>query len=222
MQTSDISIRAEFAALLDCMPILEEPFTQAALEIYESIATSGAAKVTDVSEKIGVSPPALSGWLDQLPGVYRNDEGDVIGFWGLTARPVSPHLIVIDGKDRYAWCAWDTLFLPRLLGRTVQVRSRCPKTEQTIALTINAERVLATSPEDIVISMVVPDKSAFQNDVVSNFCHHIHFFPDTRTGRAWADGREDIQFLSLERAFALGRVKNRRQFGAVLDARTLS
>ncbi len=220
MESSDIAIKAEFAALLDCMPILEEPFNQAALQIYASIAISGTAGVADVAAKVGLGTAALSDFLDQLPGVYRDDGGNVIGFWGLTAKPVSRHVVVIDGKERYAWCAWDTLFLPRLLGKTLTVRSRCPKTEQPIELTVDAERVLDASPSEIVLSMVVPDKSAFQSDVVSNFCHHIHFFPDAETGRAWATERNDVQILSLERAFALGRVKNLRQFGAALEART--
>jgi hypothetical protein len=34
------------------------------------------------------------------------------------------------GVTLYAWCAWDTLFIPELLGRTARVESSCLETKK--------------------------------------------------------------------------------------------
>jgi alkylmercury lyase len=62
----------------------------------------------------------------------------MIGFRGL-ALPAMPHRLQVDGRTLHAWCAWDTLFLPQLIGKPAGVESTCPTTEQTIRLTVTPD-----------------------------------------------------------------------------------
>jgi len=45
-----------------------------------------------------------------------------------------PHALQFDGRTLYAWCAWDTLFLPELLGRPARVTSTDPVSEVILEL----------------------------------------------------------------------------------------
>lgn len=46
----------------------------------------------------------------------KDDDGNVLGLMGLSLSD-HPHDFEVDGQDLHTWCAWDTLFLPPLLGR---------------------------------------------------------------------------------------------------------
>ena len=41
----------------------------------------------------------------------------------------------------HTWCAWDTLFLPALLGETAEVRSTCPVTGSVVELVVAPDAV---------------------------------------------------------------------------------
>jgi alkylmercury lyase len=48
--------------------------------------------------------------------VFRDEEGRVVGFMGLSVVAFGEHRIELGGRTLTAWCAWDALFLPELLG----------------------------------------------------------------------------------------------------------
>ncbi|MHB1834417.1 MAG: organomercurial lyase [Solirubrobacteraceae bacterium] len=55
--------------------------------------------------------------VGRWPRVFRDGDGRVVGFMGLSVVEFGGHRIELDGRRLTAWCAWDTLFLPGLLGR---------------------------------------------------------------------------------------------------------
>src|SRR5207249_3865040 len=79
--------------------------------------------------------------LHQWWGVYYDAQLHVTGYWGL-ALPQTAHRLTIEGKTLYAWCAWDTLFIPELIGKTISIESRCPATEQNIRLTVGPHGII--------------------------------------------------------------------------------
>lgn len=111
------------------MPKLDADERAVALGIYRALAASDKIPVAVLGSRTGLDPSRIEAILSPWPGVYRDEERNIVGFWGLTAQPVSKHALRIDGQLRYAWCAWDCLFLPGLLGQPVQVSSVCPQTE---------------------------------------------------------------------------------------------
>jgi len=109
---------------------------------------------------------AFSSW----PGVYRDDDGRVVGFWGQAIDKQDPeYRLVTGGRTTYAWCALDTLFIPPLLGGTVRVEGADPVTGDPVSLVVDGGGAHDVRPAGAVVSMVVPD-GPFGYDVIESFC----------------------------------------------------
>src|SRR5580658_7314438 len=61
------------------------------------------------------------------------------------------------------------------------------------------------------------DSSRFQQDIVQNFCHYIHFFRSRKDAEVWTAKTPGTFILSLDEATELARRKNQLQFGALLS-----
>ena len=143
----------------------------------------------------------------------------MIGFWGLTIREM-PHRLQTDGRMLYAWCAWDTLFLPEILGRRARVTSTCPTTGDTVSLEVDAGGVVGVTPNSAVLSFLRSD-GPFDGDVIRSFCHFVHFFAAPEAAARWIERHPDTFALSIDDGAELARARNRELLGAALaeDAR---
>jgi alkylmercury lyase len=156
---------------------------------------------------------ALASW----PGVFRDDGGRVVGFMGLSVAAFGEHRIELGGRTLTAWCAWDTLFLPELLGGPARVRSRCPVTGEQISLTVGPDGPNSLHPADTVLSFLAPERP-FDADVVRNFCHFVHFFASEQPAAEWIATHPGTFTLSLDQGFRLGRRTNQATFGSALGS----
>ncbi len=87
-------------------------------------------------------------------GVQFDPDGNLVG---AALTPVeTPHRFRVKGRDLYAWCALDALFLPGLLGETAEVRSICPTSGAEIRLTVSPLVEAEYTPPDTVLTIVVP------------------------------------------------------------------
>jgi alkylmercury lyase len=195
------------------MPRLEADGRTVALQIYRGLAVRGAISLAELSNRTGLGAARVEAIVLSWPGVYRDEAGDIVGFWGLTAQPVSKHVLRINGQTRYAWCAWDCLFIPALLGESVQVRSVCPQTGDPIELIVARDLVEQVRPATTVLSMLLADVDDSRQDIVSSFCHFVHFFKDEEAARKWAATRAGTHIITLDQGLELGRIKNEWQFG---------
>src|SRR6266852_5197280 len=121
-------------------------------------------------------------------GVFSDSERRIVGYWGLSiaAAYTSSHQLMIDRRRLSAWCAWDTLFLPSLLGKPAEVESRSPGLAGAVKLTVTPTGVKHLEPKDAHVSFVLPNATGVQKDIVNTFCHFVHFFPSRQAGDAWA------------------------------------
>jgi alkylmercury lyase len=195
------------------MPRLNAEERIVALEIYKGLATSGAISVAALSAHTGLDPSRVEAIVLSQTGVFRDEKADIVGFWGLTAQPVSKHVLRINGQTRYAWCAWDCLFIPGLLGESVQVSSVCPQTGDPIELIVSPRSVEQVKPLSTVLSMLLPEVDDCRQDVIASFCHFVHFFKNDEAARKWAATRPGTRIISLDDGLQLGRMKNEWQFG---------
>lgn len=184
------------------------------IALYRELSLGEPVSTQQVAERAGVSLQRVDALLDAVPAVYR-EEGKVIGFWGLTVRPLSKHRFRTGDRTLYTWCAWDALFMPKILGKTAHVDSDDPHTGAPIRLTVAPERVEAVAPPGTVVSMLEPREDMLA-DVVSRLCHYIHFFASAQSGRAWTAKHPGTVLLSLEDAFELGRRTNQLRYGDAL------
>ena len=89
---------------------------QLAISVYRLLAEGEPVDRDRLAIRTGLTREHVTELLGALPGVYLDDSDRVIGFWGLTIQPMA-HRLLVDDRVLYAWCAWDTLFLPELIGK---------------------------------------------------------------------------------------------------------
>jgi alkylmercury lyase len=211
----------ELAEAMCCaLPPLDAEEQRIAISLYRQLATGRPVPPTATAGASGASLDRVEKALGRWPAVFCDEKGSVVGFWGLTVAEMRSPQILAEGVSLWAWCAWDTLFLPELLATTVQIVSVAPGGEETIELRVAPDRVESVAPGDAVVSFLKPD-AAFDNNVIARFCHFVHFFPSQAAGEVWVDDHPGTFVLSLRDAFELARISNRR-FAAALDDPKLS
>jgi alkylmercury lyase len=141
----------------------------------------------------------LAGWH----GVHRDEVGRVVAFRGLSVVE-SPHRLHVDRRELFAWCAWDTLLLPQLIGCPADVESICPTTGATVSLRVGADGPSEVSPADAVLSFIRPGP-AFTEDAIASFCRFVHFFASPQAAEAWTQRHPGTFVISIEQGFELCR-----------------
>src|SRR3546814_10048037 len=74
---------------------------------------------------------------------------------GLTVSRTA-HQMTVNGRRLWTWCAYDTLFLPTLLGETGEIETRDPETGRVIRLTVSPNGIEAAEPAGAMASIVAP------------------------------------------------------------------
>lgn len=209
-----LSTGADFgrvAAALDaCAPRFSADERRLARALYRELSAGEPVSPRRLSRELGLPAGRIAELLggERLRSlVYYDEEGAVVGFGGLAIVPMH-HRLRVNGRTLYAWCAWDSMFLPRLLGVTARVESPCPETGERVRLTVSPEGVEAQTEPEPVISFVVPAPDAFEGETAStlaSFCHHVFFFANPEAGARWTSNHPGTFLLTLEHAFRLGR-----------------
>ncbi|MGQ0548023.1 MAG: organomercurial lyase [Betaproteobacteria bacterium] len=151
------------------------------------------------------------------PLVHRDAQGRIAGFGGLAAAPMH-HRLVVDGRTLGAWCAWDTLFIPEILGKRARVASPDPETQELVELVVTPDGIEAATHEGAAVSFLMPDASDFDTNanVIRTFCHFVFFFASRSSGERWVERHPGTFLYTLNDAFALAKRLNARNFGAGL------
>jgi alkylmercury lyase len=208
MRTGSDRLENLAVAVAKAAPEFDEEQQRIALELYRCLAEGSPATASEVAERSDADEERVLDLLGTWPGVYLDEEGRVVGFWGLAINKLSPtHRLEVAGRELFAWCAWDTLFLPGVLGATASVRSVCPTTGEIISLLVSPERVQHSSHPDATVSFLLPERD-FDADVIQSFCHFVHLFASHEAGEAWTASHPGTFLLSLDDAFELGRRVN--------------
>ncbi len=125
--------------------------------LVQGIARSGAISPEEFASKRGIEPSRAKELFADLArmGVQIDEQGNVVGA-ALTARQTA-HRVQVGGKELYAWCALDTLFIPGLLGEEAEVSSTCPGSGEPVRITVTPDGVRDFRPADVVVSIVLPN-----------------------------------------------------------------
>ena len=143
----------------------------------------------------------LKGWPG---GVFWDDEGRVVGSWGL-AIPEMAHKFQADGgKPIYAWCALDPFLIVPVIRRSARVESKDPVTGESITMTVTPHGLKDVSPASAVVSFIEPTKP-FDFDVIQSFCEYVLNFASQESAERWASERSGIVLLPAVEAFEVGR-----------------
>ena len=217
-RSENVDIDAVALDIVQVFPSLDRFEQRLSLELYRLLSGGQPVARADLAARLQASVEIVNRILDGWPGVFSDSEQRIVGYWGLSiaAAYASPHQLTIDGQRLSAWCAWDTLFLPHLLAKPAQVESKSPGLGHVVELVVTPTGLDCVEPKDVHVSFLMPDAAGVQKDIVTTFCHFVHFFPSRTEGEAWAAQHPGTFILSVEVAHAIAVGKNQAQYGEVL------
>jgi alkylmercury lyase len=207
----------ELAAGLACCGEGLDPEDQRAhLSLFRLLAEGRPVEPAQLAERTGLDGKDLAARLDRWHGAHTDGAGRIVAFQGLSIVE-TPHRLRVGGRTLYAWCAWDTLFLPELIGRPAEVESACRVTRERISLRVGPAWPGDVSPPETVLSLLLPG-SAFRHDVVGSFCRFVHFFASPRAAREWTAEHPGTFVVSIEDGYEIGRRTNAAHYAQALAA----
>ena len=228
MKASEIPSLDEYWRLLESHL---RPFSReeqaVAVALYRELAKGKPVDADQLGRALGVTSDESRALLERdaiKSLVYPDGEGRVLGFGGLTAAPMH-HRFEVGGRILWTWCAWDSLFIPEILGREARVTSPDPENREIVRLVVTPDRVDSIVPSDAVVSFVRPESQAFDSsaaNVMASFCHFIFFFSSRQSGERWVAKHPATFLYSLDDASALAKRFNARNFGPELARRVSS
>lgn len=192
-----------------------------ALVLYQEVAKGQPVDDAQLHRALGISATELLHRAAIERFVYRDERGRVLGFGGLAAAPMH-HRFEVDDRMLSTWCAWDSLFIPEILGRPARVASPDPESGELVRLVVTPDRIEFAEPDETLVSFIMPDAQAFGSsavNVMAKFCHFIFFFASRLSGERWIARHPGTFLYSLEEAFALAKRHNARNFGLELARR---
>ena len=139
----------------------------------DRLAFATAAIIRGIAEHSALSPEYLGAQLgldsararEILAGLTSlgmeiDARGNVIGA-ALTATKTT-HAVRIAGRELFAWCALDTLFIPGLVGEAADIESTCPASGEAIRLRVSPDGACDYAPSGAVLSVLLPGESGLQ------------------------------------------------------------
>ncbi len=200
--------------IVGAVPRFDAAGQKIAVVLYRLLSEGHPVPLTRLADVVARPVETVTNTVAKWP-VFRDDQDAVVGFGGLTVVEMPPHRFIVDGRTLHTWCAWDSLFIPGVLGKPARVESVCPVTKEQISLEVGPDGVKRVDPPTIVVSFLTPDRT-FDRNVIVNFCHFVHFFRSAHVAATWISQHTGTFVLSIDEAFALGRLTNARNFGEAL------
>lgn len=214
MRQAAVNIRDLAERIVGAVPQFDPTGRRVAVRLYRLLAEGNPVSIGRLAKALNLPGETVSEVLSRYL-VFYDEQGAVIGFGGLTVAEMPPHLLRVEGRILYTWCAWDSLFIPSILGKAADVTSCDPLTRTPISLTVASDGVKHVRPETTEISFLTPDRT-FDRSIIVNFCRFVHFFSSREAGGAWTARHPETFLLSVEDAFALGQLTNAQNFGEAL------
>ena len=203
-------------ALLPAFPSLNEEEQKVSVQVHRLPAQGQPITHQDVAENLQISVERIDSMLNNWWGIHFDEHNRIVAYWGLSLEPTQ-HRFEVNGQILYTWCAWDTLFLPEILQKSVRVMSHCRFTNSSISLILSPNSVEKVSPKDTCISFLTPETVKVKESVVNHFCHYVNFFESPDIALVWTKKHPGIFLLSVDDAYALGRNINAAQYPDILD-----
>lgn len=184
-----------------------------AVELYQQLAAGKPVSKGQMAEALSWPEAKVVGMFDELPSVYLDydDDGNVSD-WGGFGLDGGNNGFTIRGNEMFAWCAWDALFVPAVVGEPAQVTAVDPEDGAEVSLTVTPAGVENISPEGAVMTFALPGMKAFPRFKEFSFQRTVHFFGSEKSAENWLAKNPGPELISLEEGFELGRTMNRIRF----------
>ena len=123
---TDLSSSSTLASMIDrtsdafiagCEFLHEPRHQRVGAAMYRILAGGRPASITDIASRAEVTTAEVEEWVGSWPAVFRDDDGAVTGFFGLSVDDGFNHRADVDGMGTaWTWCTYDPLFIARVLG----------------------------------------------------------------------------------------------------------
>lgn len=178
---------------------------RAALQL---LADGEPVEPADIASATGQPVAHIETWLARMAaaGNEIDEQGRLVGA-ALTLRPTT-HQIRVRGNDLYAWCGFDTLFLPILLQESAAISSTCPVTARPIKLEVRPSgEVLNVQPATTMVAIVGPAvlDGCEKAGPSSAICTQMPLLADPRAGQQWLQDRPGVAIVDIDTAATLAR-----------------
>lgn len=134
------------------------------------------------------------------------EDGAVVG--AALALRATRHGFRVRGNDLYAWCGFDTLFLPIVLGERAEVASTCPVTGTDIRLTVEPDGTVSeANPSAVVVAIVGEDVTSSCSAIGpdSEICTQMPLFASREAGERWLADHPGVAIVDLDQAREIAR-----------------
>ncbi len=139
--------------LLSRLPTITGEEQRLGLEIYRQLARGEPVSRAELARALEASTDTVEELLGR-PNLksltYADEGGQIIGFGGLAVREM-PHRFKVDSRTLYTWCAWDSLFIPVILGAAAEVESPVPGSSARVRLSVAPDGVKRLQPRTAVM-----------------------------------------------------------------------
>lgn len=205
------------------LPRLDADQRRVGVAAYRLMAAGERATPEHIAPLVVMPAGRIRVVVEDLPTATVAD-GEITAFLGLQLE-AGRHRLTFGERSLSTWCAWDTLFLPGLIGRPGRAESRCPVTGEQVVVEVDPELgVTRASPAGARLSFLA-HPAPFAGDVMVGFCRWINFLSGSSAAEAWAAwaGRTgvesdapdhaEITVLSLAEGVEVGRRTSVLVFG---------
>jgi hypothetical protein len=213
-QPNSTDLDALDAALAAATPTLDAEEPHLAVAMYRLLARGAPVHMSDTAREADLPRERAEQIVASWPAVFFDEAERIVGFWGLALQEMT-HRLVCAGVELSAWCAWDPLFLARIVG-DLDVRTHDPATEEPITYRIARDgTITGLSHPDSVMSFLYPDRP-WDDEVMTIFCHFVWHFTGVESAERWTAKHPGTLVLSLDDAAEIGRRHVDRTFGGDL------
>lgn len=143
-----------------------------------------------------------------------DSDGNLVG--GVLSLVPTPHRISLDENQLYAWCAYDAIYAPGVVGKTALIDSRDPVTGDAIRLIITPDGVSKVWPKGTVVSIVTETDT--RGGPESPRCSQMNFFGSRESAQIWLKDNPGVSILKVDEAFDIAmqfQIEPARRLGLV-------
>lgn len=203
MNADQLSLQTPVAATIRASRSFAEEERTIIRAAYPLLAEGNPISLEELAEQAGAAMLAVSNLLERHPGLARlNSEGSIEAFLGLSLT-ATPHRLEVQGHFLYAWCAWDALFIPRLVGATARVTSTCPVTKSKVSLTVTPDGIEDPAPAATMMSFSASCYEQAPGGAIGMSCDQIHFLASREAAIQWLAANPRAKVLTLREAWQL-------------------
>jgi len=151
----------------------------------------------------------------KLGTLQLDNSGNMVG----TAISLIPssHKFQIDGKNLYAWCAYDAIYAPGVIGKNGIIDSADPISNEPIRIMVSPEGVKESEPKGIFATVVGMDADA-RGGAESPRCNQMQFFVSEENANKWSADHPGVSIMTVDQLFDVARefqIEPARQMGLV-------